>query len=69
MEDAQNASEIIKGEESLSGPNWKEKRTLGDDLAEGYRLACQLRIRSDIELTQEEVAAEKNLENREISSH
>ena len=36
------------------GPNWREKKTLGDDaLAEGYRLVCQLRIFEDFEIEQE----------------
>ena len=45
---------ILKGGENLPEPNWKEKKTLGDDrLGKGFRLACQLWIHHDIELTQE----------------
>jgi ferredoxin len=54
------ASRIISGGEHLPAPNWKEKKILGDRLDEGYRLACQLWITDDIELTQDvsaEVAA------------
>ncbi len=45
---------ILKGGENLPEPNWKEKKTLGDEkLAKGFRLACQLWIHHDLELTQE----------------
>jgi ferredoxin len=44
---------IISGGEHLEAPNWKEKRQLGDKLDEGYRLACQLWVSEDIELTQD----------------
>jgi len=44
---------ILKGGENLPEPNWKEKKLLGDRLAQGFRLACQLWISHDIELTQE----------------
>jgi ferredoxin len=47
------ASRIISGGESLPPPNWKEKKILGDRLADGYRLACQLWIKDDIELIQD----------------
>lgn len=43
---------IIKGEEALPAPNWKEKKMLGTKLEEGYRLACQLWIEEDLELSQ-----------------
>ena len=50
---------ILKGGENLPEPNWKEKKTLGDDkLGKGFRLACQLWIHHDIELTQEFETAE-----------
>ena len=54
------ASRIISGGEHLPARNWKEKKILGDKLDQGYRLACQLWITHDIELTQDvspEVAA------------
>ena len=49
------ASRILKGAEHLPAPNWKEERTLGEHLATGCRLLCQLWIHHDIELTQEGV--------------
>ena len=53
------ACRVIAGAEHLPVPNWKEKRQLGERLAQGYRLACQLWIEQDIELEQgEEVTAE-----------
>ena len=42
------------GAEGLAEPNWKEKKQLGDRLAQGFRLTCQLWIKQDIELLQEE---------------
>lgn len=48
------ASIIIHGAEHLPAPNWKEKKMLGEErLKEGYRLACQLWVTHDIELTQD----------------
>jgi ferredoxin len=47
------ASLIIKGGEHLPEPNWKEKKRLGARIERGYRLACQLWITHDIELSQE----------------
>jgi ferredoxin len=52
---AKCASRIIKGGENLPEPNWKEKKMLGDRLAEGCRLVCQLWINHDLELTQDGV--------------
>ena len=49
------ASRILKGGEHLAAPNWKEQKILGEHLAEGYRLCCQLWIHQDIELTQDGV--------------
>jgi|TARA_B110000438_G_scaffold193075_1_gene184658 ferredoxin len=38
---------IISGKENLNQVNDQEKYTLGDEkLAEGYRLGCQIRIKS-----------------------
>jgi len=45
-------SRIIAGGEHLPAPNWKEEKVLGEKLAEGYRLICQLWINHDIELEQ-----------------
>ena len=50
------ASRVLAGAEHLPPPNWKEKKQLGDRLAEGYRLVCQLWITHDLELTQEAAA-------------
>jgi len=52
---AKCASRIISGGENLPEPNWKEKKMLGDRLAEGCRLICQLWISHDLELTQDGV--------------
>ncbi|SDM50356.1 Ferredoxin [Fictibacillus solisalsi] len=46
-------SKIVKGEEALNPPNWKEEKMLGHYLEEGYRLACQLTVTEDLELIQE----------------
>jgi ferredoxin len=46
-------SRIISGAEHLPAPNWKEQKILGERLALGYRLCCQLWITHDLELTQE----------------
>ena len=47
------ASRILAGAEHLPAPNWKEEKVLGDRLALGYRLCCQLWISHDLELTQD----------------
>jgi ferredoxin len=47
------ASHILKGGEHLPEPNWKEQKILGERLALGYRLCCQLWIHHDLELTQD----------------
>jgi ferredoxin len=44
---------VINGAEQLAEPNWKENKMLGDKLEDGYRLACQLYITEDIELSQD----------------
>jgi ferredoxin len=46
---------IIRGAEHLPAANWKEKKQLGARLDQGYRLACQLWLTHDIELSQETV--------------
>ena len=46
-------SHILRGAERLPEPNWKEKKVLGERLALGYRLCCQLWVEHDLELTQE----------------
>ena len=46
-------SRIVAGGDALPAPNWKEVKVLGEKLAEGYRLICQLWISHDIELAQE----------------
>ncbi|WP_241302460.1 2Fe-2S iron-sulfur cluster-binding protein [Burkholderia stabilis] len=51
------ACEVLAGAEHLPEPNWKEKKQLGDRLAQGYRLVCQLWIEHDIELRQDDLAA------------
>lgn len=46
-------SRILDGADQFAAPNWKEKKTLGDRLDEGYRLVCQLRVFEDVELAQD----------------
>lgn len=46
-------SHILRGAEHLPEPNWKEQKILGERLKLGYRLCCQLWIKHDLELTQE----------------
>lgn len=48
---------VLQGAEHLAEPNWKEKGQLGERLNAGYRLACQLWINHDIELSQDDPAA------------
>lgn len=54
---AKCACRVLAGAEHLPAPNWKEKKQLGDRLATGYRLACQLWLDHDIELEQDEAPA------------
>ena len=51
---AKCASRVLAGAEHLAEPNWKEHKLLGDRLAEGYRLMCQLWITHDLELAQDD---------------
>lgn len=44
---------VLNGAEELPPPNWKEEKMLGEKLQEGYRLACQLYINENIEISQE----------------
>ena len=53
---AKCACRVLAGAEALPEPNWKEKKQLGERLAQGFRLTCQLWIQQDIELLQEEAA-------------
>jgi ferredoxin len=50
---AKCACRVLSGGEHLPEPNWKEHKLLGDRLAQGFRLICQLWISHDIELAQE----------------
>jgi ferredoxin len=47
------ASRVLGGAEHLPEPNWKEVKVLGDRLAQGWRLGCQLWLQQDLELTQD----------------
>jgi ferredoxin len=47
------ASRVLAGAEHLPAPNWKENERLGDRIAAGYRLVCQLWLSHDIELAQD----------------
>ncbi|MFT8323233.1 MAG: 2Fe-2S iron-sulfur cluster binding domain-containing protein [Bacillus sp. (in: firmicutes)] len=60
------ACKIIKGQKHLGEPNWKEKKMLGDKLEEGFRLACQMTIQHDIELSQEETVLVKRRREQEV---
>jgi ferredoxin len=48
------ACRVIAGSEHLPAPNWKETKRLGDRIEAGFRLMCQLWIRHDIELMQDD---------------
>ncbi|QQP92889.1 (2Fe-2S)-binding protein (plasmid) [Skermanella sp. TT6] len=48
------ACRVVKGAEHLPEPNWKERKRLGDRIASGYRLACQLWLTHDAEFVQDE---------------
>ncbi len=48
------ACRVIQGAEHLPQPNWKETTRLGERIAQGYRLICQLWIDDDIELEQDD---------------
>jgi len=50
---ARCACRVLAGAEALPAPNWKEKKQLGERLQQGWRLACQLWLEHDIELTQD----------------
>jgi ferredoxin len=47
------ACRVLAGAEHLPPPNWKEKKLLGDKLAAGYRLACQLWLNHDVTVEQD----------------
>lgn len=56
-------SRILTGGEQLPEPNWKELKLLTDDeRAQGYRLACQIRVFDDLELTQDEIRSSEEAE-------
>ena len=50
--------QVIEGAEGLAPPNWKEEKMLGDKVNEDYRLACQITIKQDIVLSQENISRE-----------
>ncbi|WP_221567059.1 2Fe-2S iron-sulfur cluster-binding protein [Alkalihalobacillus sp. TS-13] len=50
---------VIDGADQLDPPNWKEQKMLGDNLDKGYRLTCQLTIKDNLEITQENIALKK----------
>ena len=53
---AKCACRVLSGAEHLPAPNWKEEKQLGDRIAEGYRLVCQIWLTHDVSLVQDEVA-------------
>jgi ferredoxin len=50
---AKCACRIIAGAEHLPPVNWKEKKQLGERIGDGWRLACQLWLTHDVELSQD----------------
>ena len=44
---------VLSGAGGLPEPNWKEQKMLGERLDAGFRLACQLYISDDLEITQD----------------
>ncbi len=50
---------VINGGEDLDPPNWKEQKMLGENLDEGYRLTCQLTVKNDLEISQENIMLKK----------
>ena len=46
------ACRVLSGAEHLPAPNWKEAKVLGERIATGTRLMCQLWLQHDIELAQ-----------------
>lgn len=50
------ACRVVAGNEQLPDANWKEAKVLGDRVAGGFRLMCQLWLQYDIELVQGEPA-------------
>jgi ferredoxin len=48
------ACRVLQGMEHLPAPNWKETRRLGERIEAGFRLVCQLWIKHDIELLQDD---------------
>ncbi|MFD2924833.1 2Fe-2S iron-sulfur cluster-binding protein [Halobacillus naozhouensis] len=50
---------VIDGGDQLDPPNWKEEKRLGDKLEEGYRLTCQLSVKDDLEISQENIDVRK----------
>lgn len=65
---AKCACVILQGGEHLPPPNWKEKKQLGDLLEQGYRLACQLWISHDTELSQDNIDPELAVRNEAAAS-
>jgi ferredoxin len=44
---------VLAGQENLSEPGRKERARLGDDnIADGMRLACQVQVYGDVEVSQ-----------------
>lgn len=51
------ACHILSGAEHLPEPGWKEKKVLGHRLEHQVRLACQLWLTGDLELSQDDPAS------------
>lgn len=49
------ACRVLEGAEKLDPPNWKEQKMLGEKVEEGIRLCCQLTIKDDIVISQENI--------------
>ncbi|MEH7349483.1 2Fe-2S iron-sulfur cluster-binding protein [Gottfriedia acidiceleris] len=51
------ACRVLEGAEKLDPPNWKEQKMLGEKVEEGIRLCCQLTIKDNIVISQENINA------------
>ncbi|NSL53095.1 2Fe-2S iron-sulfur cluster-binding protein [Calidifontibacillus erzurumensis] len=58
--------EVLSGWEQLGPPNWKEEKMLGESVNERIRLTCQLTIKEDIEISQENILAKIKKEKNAV---
>ncbi|MBO9130403.1 2Fe-2S iron-sulfur cluster-binding protein [Bacillus sp. 165] len=62
------ACKVIEGNEHLDPPNWKEQKMLGEKLEENIRLCCQLTIKHDIVISQDNVLAGKSKASKQVQA-